>query len=364
MGLDADTAETAALLGRTCLALDRDAEADELCTESERLAGHALKASIAWRTLRAQLLSRSDDHDEARRVAEAAVSLAERTDVLVDHGDACLALATVLGAAGDAAGARAAAERAADLYERKGAAALAEKARRILGERAAPTAPSHPKHRASSWTNACVRAGSQLIAAVESRGLGRGGAAVCPDVSVESRRKIVGFPRIDLPSGEWPHEMRRYLETGHGALPSTRLSPCGASAWPSPGWTIGTADVSPGAPQDEMLQLVGLDEEGRIALQVWFDLEDIDAAIAELDAAHARFEEEHPRARRLENAASRADDRFIALFARQATGTTSVRCSPTTSGSRTGVECDCRREGNDARDRDRESAIADLGVRT
>ena len=39
MGLDADTAETAALLGRTCLALDREAEADELCTESERLAG-------------------------------------------------------------------------------------------------------------------------------------------------------------------------------------------------------------------------------------------------------------------------------------------------------------------------------------
>ena len=74
MGLDADTAETAALLGRACLALDRDAEADELCTESERLAGHALKASIAWRTLRAQLLSRGNDHDEARRVAEAAVS--------------------------------------------------------------------------------------------------------------------------------------------------------------------------------------------------------------------------------------------------------------------------------------------------
>ncbi len=44
MGLDADTAETAALLGRACLALNRDAEADELCTESERLAGNALKA--------------------------------------------------------------------------------------------------------------------------------------------------------------------------------------------------------------------------------------------------------------------------------------------------------------------------------
>ena len=117
MGLDADTAETAALLGRACLALDRDAEADELCTESERLAGHVLKASIAWRTVRAQLLSRGGDHHEARSVAQAAIALAERTDGLVDHGDACLSMATVLDAAGDAAGARAAAERAAELYE-------------------------------------------------------------------------------------------------------------------------------------------------------------------------------------------------------------------------------------------------------
>ena len=53
---------------------------------------------------------------------------------------------------------------------------------------------------------------------------------------------------------------------------------------------LGTADVSPGAPQDELLQLYGIDEEGRIALQVWFDIEDMDAALAELDAAHARLE--------------------------------------------------------------------------
>ncbi len=78
-------------------------------------------------------------------MAEAAVALAERTDVLVDHGDACLALATVLGAAGDAAGARAAAERAASLYERKGAAALADKARSMLDERVEAIAPSPPE---------------------------------------------------------------------------------------------------------------------------------------------------------------------------------------------------------------------------
>ena len=158
MGLDADTAETAALLGRACLALNRDAEADELCTESERLAGHALKASIAWRTVRAQLLSRGNDHEEARRVAQAAITLAERTDGLVDHGDACLALATVLGAAGDAAGARAAAERAANLYERKGAAALAEKAR-AHSRRARPSFCPSSTRSAERRTGQRLRAG-------------------------------------------------------------------------------------------------------------------------------------------------------------------------------------------------------------
>ncbi len=52
---------------------------------------------------------------------------------------------------------------------------------------------------------------------------------------------------------------------------------------------VGTADDTPGAPLDEMLQLVGLDEDGRIALQIWFDIEDLDAAMAELDAAYTRL---------------------------------------------------------------------------
>ena len=83
---------------------------------------------------------------------------------------------------------------------------------------------------------------------------------------------------------------------------------------------VGTADVSPGAPQDELLQLYGIDEEGRIALQVFFDVEDIDAAIAELDAAHARFEEARPQARRLENAATERIERSTRT-SRPATGT-------------------------------------------
>jgi len=312
MGLDTDTAEAAALLGRACLALGRDAQADELCTESERLAGHALKASIAWRTLRAQLLARRDGHDEARRVVQAAVALAERTDLLVDHGDACLALATVLNAAGDAAGARAAAERATELYERKGAAALAEKARRILGERVQPSVPVPPEAPIVEPDNACVRAIRQLSAAVDREAWAEYEQMLATDVVIESRRKIVGY-RIEPSPREWTQQVRRLRGVGAQRhrlaviavrgerLALTRLE-------------IATEDTSPGAPQEEVLQLNVLDEEGRIERAVFFDVEDIDTAIAELDAAHARLEEPHRRPP-LENAATRMNDRMREVFA-------------------------------------------------
>ncbi len=288
MGLEADTAEVAALLAHACLLLDRGVEADELCSESEQLAGHALKAAIAWRTVRAKLLSAGGSHAEARRVAEEAVAIAERTDALVDHGDTCLALATVLGAAGDGNGARTAAERAVVLYEQKGAVALAEKARDLAGSRAT-VSPPRPQSPIAEFDTACLRAGDRVIDAVNREAWDEITPLLAPSVSVESRRKIVGFPRIEVSSTGWCLTMKRLMETGvvryrHVAvtvrgerLAITRL-------------ISGTTDVSPGAPQDEMLQLVGLDEEGRVALQVWFDIEDIDVAIAELDATYERFE--------------------------------------------------------------------------
>ena len=313
MGLDADTAETAALLARACLALDRDTEADELCTESEHLAGHALKASIAWRTVRAELSARRGAHDEARRMAEEAVAVAGRTDLLVDHGDACLALATVLKLAGDSAGARTAADRAIELYELKGAAALAETARRILGAKvAAPAPPAEPEMPAAEQENGCVRVVRQLASAVGCEAWDEVEQLFASTTSVESRRKIVGFTRIDLPSRNWRREIRRYLQD---------MQPHDHSVVAVRGERLALAkldlrrdDVSPGAPQDEVLELFALDEAGRIALQVWFDVEDMDAALAELDAAHARIEGTHPRAP-LENAASRAGDRLNTLFA-------------------------------------------------
>jgi DNA-binding SARP family transcriptional activator len=358
MGLDADTAETAALLSRACLALDKDVEADELCSASQRLAGHALKPAIAWRTVRAQLLARRGAHDDAKRVAEEAVMLAERTDILVDHGDACLALATVLGAADDAAGARAAAERAVGLYELKGAAALAEKARRVLGECVQPTARAAAEAPTTELDNACVRVLGQIEAAFYRKAWDEYEALYAPDVFVESRRKIVGFTHGDLPSGDWPREARRLTEMSQGvrqvvvAVRGERLALSRLE--------IGTEDLSPGAPQDEFLQLYGIDEDGRMALQVFFDIEDLDAAIAQLDALHARSEREHPRAP-LENAATRVADQVNELF----------------SGSRwdeigalvaDGIHVDDRRRGigrvgNDcATEVANVSALADMGV--
>ena len=145
-----------------------------------------------------------------------------------------------------------------------------------------------------------------------------------PEGSVESRRKIVGFKPTEFASDEVIRQTRRDLETGIMRANHVVIAVRGERLALAR-MTLGTADVSPGAPQDEFLQVYGVDEEGRIALQIWFDLEDMDAAIAELDALHARFEDERPPARRLENAASRAVRAISRRTSRPATGMRSAK---------------------------------------
>jgi DNA-binding SARP family transcriptional activator len=315
MGLEADTAETAALLARACLALDRVAEADELCTESQRLAGHAFKAAIAWRTVRAQLLSRRGAHGEARRTAEDAVAIAECTDALVDHGDACLALATVLDTAGDTAGARAATERAVGLYELKGAVALVEKAQCMVGECAVSTEVTPAEIPSTELQNACVQVVRRLESAAEHRVWDEYGDLYSPTALIASHRKIVGFTPDDLPTEDWPRIARNFADSGvvrHGsvvlAVRGQRLALMRLR--------IGGPETGHSAPQEDVLELYGLDDEGRIALRLWFDADDFERALAELESWHCRFggERRHPP---LENAASRVDARFNAIFARR-----------------------------------------------
>ncbi len=312
--LDIDTSETAALLGRTCLMLGRDTEADELCTESEQLAGHALKASIAWRTLRAQLLSRGGDHQAARQAAEAAVALAERTDALVDHGDACDCLAMVLAAGGDAAGARTAAERAGALYERKGAAALAERAHALLGGPGLVSVPAEPELPAVEVHTAAVRMSELVMAAHDRADWDEFERMIAPDASVESRRKLVGFKRGDFSLPEVTHQTRSDLESGAMRLAHDVVAVRG-DRLALARVRVGTADVSAGAPQDEFLQVYGVDDEGRVTFHVWFDPEDMDAAVAELDAQYARLEGRSQRESQSENAASQAAEHYLDAYA-------------------------------------------------
>ncbi|RAU92899.1 regulator [Mycobacterium colombiense] len=356
MGLDADTAETAALLGRACLALDRETEAAELCTESERLAGHALKASIAWRTLRAHLLARGNDYDAAHQVAEAAVTLAERTDALVDHGDACLTLATVLGRGGDMAAARTAAQQAVDLYERKGAAALADMARAVLGESAVPPAPASPEAPVVELDNACVRAIRELDAAIDREAWDETERCLAPEITLESRRGIVGFPRVIVSPRQWINDVVRSTRNLGGVWHGHQIIAVRGEGLALTGLRVHTGDASPGAPRDDSLQLFGLDQEGQIALHVWFDIDDMDAAIAELEAVDARLEAEHPKARRLENAATRVYERFWSFFAARDWDRAAAVVSVDLSGA------DLRRVVNAGDRGSRETVIEDLRV--
>nr|WP_231988704.1 BTAD domain-containing putative transcriptional regulator [Mycobacterium sp. 1274761.0] len=314
LGLDADTAETAALLGRACLALDRADEAEKLCAESERLAGHALKPSIAWRTLRAHLLSCRGEHDEARHLAEAAVGLAERTDLLVDHGDACLALAVVLRAAGADSGARAAAERAAELYEQKDAAALAEKAHAVLGQPVAAAPEAVPEGTQAEPWNECVRVIRCAQDALDREAWNELAELFGTDAAIESRRKIVHFTQQDITAANFPLITRLLHEADGMRVHITVVAVRGEHLALTRMWLV-TADASPDAPRDELLHLFGIDTDGRITLQISFDTDDLAAAMAELDAQHARFEQSIQQPRPLENAASRVLGDYLSHFA-------------------------------------------------
>ena len=103
-----------------------------------------------------------------------------------------------------------------------------------------------------------------------------------------------------------------------------------------------------------MLHLFGLDDDGRIALVVAFDIEDMDAALAELDAAHARFEGEPAPVRRLENAASR-DSKTTGRILRPGTGMPWPRSWPTTIRDRSPAGRESR-ESTWSRCRDRRFA--------
>jgi class 3 adenylate cyclase/tetratricopeptide (TPR) repeat protein len=103
------------------LDLGRPEEALRVAMASRALAADDdLFAQVRWRGAAARALAGQGRVEEAERLAEEAVAIAEPTDMLSMRGDALMDLAAVLGAAGRRDGVRRAARTALDLYRAKG----------------------------------------------------------------------------------------------------------------------------------------------------------------------------------------------------------------------------------------------------
>jgi ATP/maltotriose-dependent transcriptional regulator MalT len=129
MGEKALLATTAAYLAQAVHAQGRSAQADELCTESARLAPQEdVVTHVIWRSVRSRIRADQGRVQEAEALARQAVELAARTDALVEHGDALLALADALEHEQRIQESQTAARAALDLYDRKGALEMAHRA--------------------------------------------------------------------------------------------------------------------------------------------------------------------------------------------------------------------------------------------
>jgi tetratricopeptide (TPR) repeat protein len=115
--------------------LRRYGEAEPASTESEQLAHDAdVGSQIVWRRVRAKLLARRGEYDNARRLIDEAIELADKTQSLEELGDVYRDLAEVERLAGRLDRAAAALAQALAAYERKGLVPMAERTRRELAE--------------------------------------------------------------------------------------------------------------------------------------------------------------------------------------------------------------------------------------
>ena len=121
MGEQSVLSTVAGQLGRVLYELQRFADADEMTAYAQHITPADDIASImGWQAIRAKLLARSGDHQQAMGLAKAALALALTTDDLNEHAQAHLDFAEVLRLDGRTNEAALAVERACGLYEAKG----------------------------------------------------------------------------------------------------------------------------------------------------------------------------------------------------------------------------------------------------
>ena len=154
MGVGIDAGRAAALLAHALVAEGRVDDAEPMAAASEELAGQDLKTAIAWRVARAEVLAARGDVAGGIALATEAVEIAAATDLVIDHADACVALAALHEQAGDTAAARSVRAEAKRLYDLKGATVPVGAA----GRQRRPV-PS-PSRRASAPTSPATDAGT------------------------------------------------------------------------------------------------------------------------------------------------------------------------------------------------------------
>jgi tetratricopeptide (TPR) repeat protein len=112
-----------------------DGEALRLTELAERSATPGVAdEDILWRRVRAKLLARRGDVEEAERLAREATERAARTDLLDDHAQALADLAEVLRLGGRPEESATVVEEAIQLHEQKGNSAASEKLRAVLAQ--------------------------------------------------------------------------------------------------------------------------------------------------------------------------------------------------------------------------------------
>jgi predicted ATPase/class 3 adenylate cyclase len=125
----------AALLAEALEHQARDDEAEELTRVAETLADDDdVWAQATWRSVRALILARRGQHDDAIELSSSALELMESTDAPIWRANAARHHGETLRRAGRTAEAEAAFGEALDLYERKGSRVAAARVREALEE--------------------------------------------------------------------------------------------------------------------------------------------------------------------------------------------------------------------------------------
>ena len=128
-------------LAQALYTLDRLDEADGWATRAAEFgSSDDAITQMLWRQVRAKVLARRGEPQEAEQIAREAVAIGDGTDTPSPHGDAYADLGEVLALAGRADEATTALEQARACYERKGNFASTQRTQKRLAALQAPTA--------------------------------------------------------------------------------------------------------------------------------------------------------------------------------------------------------------------------------